>query len=129
MPPLFLFPNPLFVPALASPFSPNERLIVGVEAAFWQRIHLRKWREHLNAIVIEKRVKCFENTFFVFRFRRLVGRSPRRSVLGAGANAPLIEPDCTDTADSILPEDVGIVLIESVAIWSFRRAYLARNHE
>src|SRR5271170_5791248 len=38
---------------------------------------------------IEKRVKCFENTFFVFRFRRLVRRSPRRSVLGAGANAPL----------------------------------------
>ena len=76
---------------------------------------------------IEKRVKCFENTFFVFRFRRLVRRSPRRSVLGAGANAPLEEPDCTDTADSILPEDVGIVLIESVAIWNFRRAYLARK--
>src|SRR3984957_10461651 len=53
----------------------------------------------------------------------LVRRSPRRSVLGAGANAPFEEPDCTDTADSILPDDVCIVLIESVAIWNFRRAY------
>jgi len=81
----------------------------------------------LGVAFIEQRVKCFENTFFVFRFRRLVHRSPRRSVLGAGANAPLEKPDCTDTANSILPEDVGIVLIESVAIWSFRRAYLARK--
>jgi len=76
---------------------------------------------------IEQRVKCFKNTFSVFRFRRLVDRSPRRSVHGAGANAPLEKPDFTDTANSILPEDVGIVLIKSVAICSFRRAYLVRK--
>jgi hypothetical protein len=41
---------------------------------------------------------------------------------GTSASAPLEEAVCTDFAYSIVLEDLSFVLIESVAIWSFRPA-------